>query len=553
MVIQRVQAWDKIQISLKCWLPSYQPILSDSVVVSSLLSDQNQKLNCADFEQICGRVITTMNEIIQEDEIPDPEIQAQSQKIQVQHSPTKSSDHKTDPDPKIQISGCEISEGDAAMVQNATEVTDPAPIQQSNPENPSEINEDKFEVQYSDSGISNLENGASKISEITASTTPQFNSEKQNKSDFQSQNDEDGDELDVRTLYQELADRNATVVVERPPPKPPDLHSVAVGEGEPGSSVIKAEGRSRRPENLETVTAIHSSAEDGAVAKGNVDDDTTDLKHSGCVGNGTGAASRSADVGAFADDKESLTEGVVIGAEGSASLTGTVKNLHYGDGDRRTSGGQKRPRRRVFPFFGKPPILLAVVLPWNRGGGRPTGGWFCGSMTMMERRSNRSDRREMEPGMTATNSLDGREGFLSVAEGTSGFSHAIGGWCIPGPAVVELAEAWWKQVVGSLFDGVSFLLHSEKENQGRMGEGSIGLGDPNLNEPGPIRKRSLGNLESIAFSKAAYIFFDFLLERNALIFDDKRLDSEKILSQILKMKEEYVRYNIHLHFSSPST
>ncbi|MED6110517.1 hypothetical protein PIB30_043770 [Stylosanthes scabra] len=37
-----------------------------------------------------------------------------------------------------------------------------------------------------------------------------------------------------------------------------------------------------------------------------------------------------------------------------------------GDGDRRTSSGQKPPRRRYIPFVGKPPILLATVLPWTR-------------------------------------------------------------------------------------------------------------------------------------------------------------------------------------------
>ncbi|MED6186023.1 hypothetical protein PIB30_062730 [Stylosanthes scabra] len=232
--------------------------------------------------------------------------------------------------------------------------------------------------------------------------------------------------------------------MQRPPPEPPDSYLFEVGDGEPPD--------------------LHSIA---------------------------------TEIGAFADDKESLTEGVVTGAEGSASLTGTVKNLHEGDGDRRTSGGQKPPRRRVFPFFGKPSILLAAVLPWNRGGGRPTGGWFCGSVAMMERRSNRADMRETDPVITATNSLDGMEGFLSVAEGTSGFCHAIGGWCIPGPAVVEPAEPWWKQVVGSLFDGVSLLLQCEKENQGRMREGSIGLGVPNPNGPGPIRKRSLGFSECV--------------------------------------------------------
>ncbi|MED6195075.1 hypothetical protein PIB30_034619 [Stylosanthes scabra] len=46
-----IYTWDQIQISLKYLLLSYQPILSDSTVVASFLSDQPPKQICADFEQ----------------------------------------------------------------------------------------------------------------------------------------------------------------------------------------------------------------------------------------------------------------------------------------------------------------------------------------------------------------------------------------------------------------------------------------------------------------------------------------------------------------------
>ncbi|MED6157134.1 hypothetical protein PIB30_020452 [Stylosanthes scabra] len=278
---------------------------------------------------------------ISEDENSDSEIHVQIQ---------------PDLDPKIQKSECEISEGDEAIVQNATNVTDPAPIQQSNPENSFAINEDKFEVQYLDSGISKLENEALKIPEITASTTPRFNSEKQNNSEFQSQNDEDDDELDERTLYRELADRNATVVVDRPPPEPPDLHSVAVGEGELGSSVIKAAVSSRRPENLETVTAIHSGAEDGVVAKGNVVD----------VGSADLTRGSSAVVGAS--------------VEGMWTMAGrtTAATVAY--------GGILTRRLRWFVSL-TPPPLLAVVFPWDRDGGRTCVGLQRWPESLVENRA----------------------------------------------------------------------------------------------------------------------------------------------------------------------
>ncbi|MED6206803.1 hypothetical protein PIB30_030120 [Stylosanthes scabra] len=96
--------------------------------------------------------------------------------------------------------------------------------------------------------------------------------------------------------------------MQRPPPEPPDSYWFEVEDGEPESTV---------------------------------DEDTADQKRNGCVGNGTGAAFRSAEVSTFVNDKESLTEGVVTGTEDSAFLTGMVKNLHDGDKDRRSSGRQR--------------------------------------------------------------------------------------------------------------------------------------------------------------------------------------------------------------------
>ncbi|MED6169152.1 hypothetical protein PIB30_018679 [Stylosanthes scabra] len=208
------------------------------------------------------------------------------------------------------------------MVQHATEATDLAPIQQSNPENPSKINEDKFEVQYSDSGMSKLENRASKIPEITASTTPQFNSEKQNKSEFQSQNDEDDDDLDERTFYRGSADRNATVVVDRPPPEPPDLKSIAVVDGEPTSAVVTAAPSLCRSEDLtDAENMIHSGAKVGSFAKGKR-------------------------MAAIKED----------GAKPIEDGTATV-----------TNGGLRVRQLRRF-FLLNPPPLLAAVFPWNRDG-----------------------------------------------------------------------------------------------------------------------------------------------------------------------------------------
>ncbi|MED6183781.1 hypothetical protein PIB30_040908 [Stylosanthes scabra] len=97
--ISSISTWDQIQISLKCLLPSYQPILFDSAVVSSFLSDQKQQQICVDFEQTYSRIITTMNKFIQEDEA-DPklesnlaenveELENSNQQIQIQQFKTQ--------------------------------------------------------------------------------------------------------------------------------------------------------------------------------------------------------------------------------------------------------------------------------------------------------------------------------------------------------------------------------------------------------------------------------------------------------------------------------
>ncbi|MED6191992.1 hypothetical protein PIB30_006139 [Stylosanthes scabra] len=77
-----------------------------------------------------------------------------------------------------------------------------------------------------------------------------------------------------------IVDRNATIVVHRPPPKPPDLKSLAVGEGEPTLSVVTTEaGLCWIEDFMDDVTRIHNGAEDGAVAKENVDAKAEPFSH----------------------------------------------------------------------------------------------------------------------------------------------------------------------------------------------------------------------------------------------------------------------------------
>ncbi|MED6201287.1 hypothetical protein PIB30_093391 [Stylosanthes scabra] len=254
-------------------------ILYDSLVVSSFLSDQNQQQICADFQQSCARIIETLHEIQEEEDCTDPVNE-------------------------------DLSKLDEERLQNYrsrnSNVAEKTKFHQSNPEFPSEIHEGKIGVQYLDSTISELENEPTQISDLTKSTKPDLNSDT-NRSQFQRQNDEDEDELDERRLYHGSADWSATIVVQRPPPEQPDLYSVAVGGHEPASSVVTAEAGLCRTKDL-----MHSGAEDGAIAKGNVDsrkaelfshfledDDTADLNCGGGAGDVDDGTTRSAEVDAF--------------------------------------------------------------------------------------------------------------------------------------------------------------------------------------------------------------------------------------------------------------
>ncbi|MED6195484.1 hypothetical protein PIB30_038269 [Stylosanthes scabra] len=390
-----ISTWDKIQISLKCLLPSYEPILCDSPVVSSFLSTQQI---CTDFPQTCSRIITAMNQFIQEEQA-DPAVESNLAE-NVEESENSNS---ATPDPAIQNSEYEIDEGDAAIIQNTHSVIDSSSFQhyrsrnsnaaektkfhQSDSKFSIEIHEGKIGIQYSNSTLPELENEATKNLELKKNTKPDLNSD---RSQFQRQEDEDEDEFYERSIYQGCNDRSKTVAMQRPPPEPPDSYSFEVGDGEPPD--------------------LHSIAVGECEPETAVDDDTADQKRSSCVGNGTGAAFQSAEVGAFADDKESLTEGVVTSAEDSASLTGTVKNLQDGDRDRRLSGGQRSQRRRVFPFFGKSSILLAAVLPWNR-----EEEWCTAEAkkrarqkdTLFDIRNNKKEGKESLSAAEATYSLAG--------------------------------------------------------------------------------------------------------------------------------------------------
>ncbi|MED6189407.1 hypothetical protein PIB30_095703, partial [Stylosanthes scabra] len=181
-----------------------------------------------------------------------------NQIAEIQHSTTNSSDHKTVLDPNIQA-------------QSA--ITDPA------------------------------------IPEIESNLSANSEDQKQ----------EDEDELEARRIYRGLEDRNEAVVVQRPPPEPPDLKS-----------------------SVEELFAMQTRACQNVIEVAENE------------------ASRSTEVGAFAKGKRIATtlEDIATPVEDE---TTTV-----------TNGGLRARCLRRFVLLNPPPLLVAI-LPWDRDNSEKRG------------------------------------------------------------------------------------------------------------------------------------------------------------------------------------
>ncbi|MED6162736.1 hypothetical protein PIB30_073434 [Stylosanthes scabra] len=187
-------------------------------------------------------------------------------------------------------------------------------------------------------------------------------------------------------------DRKEAVLVQRPPPEPPDLKSLVV--------------------------RIHNGAEDSAFAKGNVDadlepaeteeeltikgtEDVANLKRNGSAkeeeaaaltnrggggGNIDDGTTRSAEVGAFVKEKRRT---IVAGVD--ATMTG--------------GGLQSQGLCRVSPIVAKPPVLLAAVLPWDRAEAALTAKAAITTFMEEECATERKRRRSEGATLVATSTV----------------------------------------------------------------------------------------------------------------------------------------------------
>ncbi|MED6216289.1 hypothetical protein PIB30_006229 [Stylosanthes scabra] len=256
-----ISTWDQIQISLKSLLSSYRPILCDSAIVESFLSDQPQTQLSADFEQ--NSVSENSDQEIDntDQEITDLEFQFQSE-----FATTRSSKF--------------------TFNQNSSSGrTDPAKIQVQIHPNQSKNHHSEYEIQKET---------------ITDSD--------------QIQEDSTSNQISTIQDFQQL--KISVVHSQKLNPKVPYSTENKNSNLEIRSVVLTADGDVDDGVVMMKKEAMVELAEDSAVT---------------VEGRRTYAA--------FTVEKERLTEGVVIGAEDSASLTDTVKNLHDDDRDRLCSLG----------------------------------------------------------------------------------------------------------------------------------------------------------------------------------------------------------------------
>ncbi|MED6195473.1 hypothetical protein PIB30_038161 [Stylosanthes scabra] len=235
-----ISTWDQIQISLKFLLPSYEPILCVSPLVSSLLSDPI----CTDFKQI-----VTLHEI-QDEEYSDVEIQENS----------------AIPDAEIPEISLNLETAISIHTQQQAEISTPemqastmdstnqnSKIHPAPPTIIDNIHQQNSEIQCQNQiQIQKLHNQAKsdfnfqKINNYSTNQEEEWNSA---SSDHRSITNLDSKtKIAVKTMYSpsltdqkqeedavlnemhicyEFDDQSTTVAVNQPPPKPPDpsLHS----------------------------------------------------------------------------------------------------------------------------------------------------------------------------------------------------------------------------------------------------------------------------------------------------------------------------------------
>ncbi|MED6146283.1 hypothetical protein PIB30_033108 [Stylosanthes scabra] len=334
-----ISTWDQIQINLKFLLPTYQPILCDSPVVSSFLSDQKQPHICPEFQQSCDNINATLRKLIREEEENlyqeshaqiqqdlDPEVQPQIQPNKIRCEEIE----KSDPE----FAKSEYTETDSS-IDNSMQESDQQIQAKSELKFRRINNYSTNEEEWNSAILQNLTE-VNTDPEFSKSTKPKLNSKIQIRSQFRNRVDED--ESDESNNYQGVFDWSVTVLVDRPPPEQPDLHLVT-------GSIAERRGRSLREEKVD-------SRVDGRQSHAGGRRSDKDERHREVGYDGTRS---SAEVGASVREKWSLTT--------AASRTSSVS----AKGGAKWRNGLAR-FCRISPIVAKPPPLLAAVFPWDREG-----------------------------------------------------------------------------------------------------------------------------------------------------------------------------------------
>ncbi|MED6219358.1 hypothetical protein PIB30_035072 [Stylosanthes scabra] len=361
--------------------------------------------------------------------------------------------------PQMQLSADFEQNSDAATIQNATKFLDP--------------DQEKSESlrQIPEITTSEQSKSESAFQILNISSTNQ--KEEWNSANYEDQKQAEEDELDARRNYCGLDNQNEAVVLQRPPPEPPDLQS-------PVKKLFPFQ--TATCQNMKVVAenecGIHTSVEDVAVAKGKVKTEVATSSN--------------------ARTREAVREATAIGGAASqtlgfsvpifktriveASITHFMENSNATDlaisGNTEivdeagtsvvasaTHGGLRACQLRWLVLL-IPPPLLGVVFPWNRGSEkeeRSPDSWMLSTeKTIRVQRDSEVLRRKLEIGRrlartewvsssTATGICWGRGGDEALALGTVVAGRRGG------------ARASWKGGRGAV----------EGENQG--GQGASGM------------------------------------------------------------------------------
>ncbi|MED6118681.1 hypothetical protein PIB30_005153 [Stylosanthes scabra] len=472
-----ISTWDQIQISLKSLLPSYEPILCDSAIVASFLSDQPQEHISAEPNSVLENsnpeidntdqeLTTDPTQFYQIQEITDLDFQFQSELATTRSSKFKFNQNSTTPTEAGDYSGFQ------EITRSSGEEVTIIPYGGANGWTEGDRQWSESVMDIRDCLRSVRKEGREEELWVPLAKPPRPCMTESGLNSRVAIGAEDGTAAKGRIEATALKPAVAAEAI-RPPPAPPDPDPALIL----GSALPYTADRVTEPEE--------GDVGGGTTAKG-TENNVRDLQRACDVDRDSSSA---------ADGSHMVETRKTISAVGKGAAVEDGATKMRGGGCAGVVNGSASVRKREAPFCrrliltAKPPPLLAAVFPWDRE---------CGLGT--------EKKQEME---LVKGAFDGgahghrRRDFEVEANAKS--------------AMVELVatQGWERQKVDG--DGVSLLLQCEKEQANRMGQERRWFGNPNSIGLGPIRVSLLPVLFS-CYSKFGSSLVWLILVHGPLFF-----------------------------------